>query len=160
MESLSIVKGSRINFMASGKGISQTRSWVFCSLRGPGNPELNLVSIGFLCLLLKEMMVSQEAFDAELFVFWIKKSQADGQLDICLKVSHFHGTSLVVQWLRIHLAMKRTLSREGLLEKEMVIHANILAGKSHGQRNLAGCSSWGLQRVRRDWVTEHAGTGN
>ena len=30
-----------------------------------------------------------------------------------------------------------------------------LPGKSHGQRSLVGCSSWGCKRVRPDEVTEH-----
>ena len=29
-----------------------------------------------------------------------------------------------------------------------------LPGKSHGQRSLAGCSTWGHKRVRHDWVTK------
>ena len=31
------------------------------------------------------------------------------------------------------------------LEKEMAIHSSILPGKSHGQRSLAGSSSWGCK---------------
>ena len=31
------------------------------------------------------------------------------------------------------------------LEKEMATHSSILAGKSHGQRSLAGYSPWGHQ---------------
>ena len=33
----------------------------------------------------------------------------------------------------------RSLSREDPLEEEMVTYSSILAGKSHGQRSLAGC---------------------
>ena len=29
----------------------------------------------------------------------------------------------------------------------------LLPGKSHGRRSLVGCSPWGPQRVRQDWVT-------
>ena len=29
------------------------------------------------------------------------------------------------------------------LEKEMATYSSILVGKIHGQRSLAGCSSWG-----------------
>ena len=36
----------------------------------------------------------------------------------------------------------------------------ILAGRSHGQRSLAGYSLIGLQRVRHDWATKHASTHN
>ena len=34
------------------------------------------------------------------------------------------------------------LSWEDALEKEMATHSSILAGKSHGQRSLAGFSLW------------------
>ena len=34
----------------------------------------------------------------------------------------------------------RSLGREHLLEKEMVV---FLPGESHGQRSLVGCSPWG-----------------
>ena len=37
-----------------------------------------------------------------------------------------------------------------LLEKEMATHSSILAGKSHGQRSLAGYSPWGRKTVRHD----------
>ena len=37
----------------------------------------------------------------------------------------------------------RSLGQEGPLEKGMASHSSILAGESHGQRNLAGCSPWG-----------------
>ena len=30
----------------------------------------------------------------------------------------------------------------------------LLPGKSHGQRNLVGCTPWGCRRVRRDLVTK------
>ena len=33
----------------------------------------------------------------------------------------------------------RSLSREDLLEEDMATYSSILAGKSHGQRSLAGC---------------------
>ena len=36
----------------------------------------------------------------------------------------------------------RSLGREGGLEEEMATHSSILAGKSHGQRSLAGYSPW------------------
>ena len=39
----------------------------------------------------------------------------------------------------------QSLSREDLPEKEMAIHSNILAGKSHRWRSLAGQSPWGLK---------------
>ena len=37
----------------------------------------------------------------------------------------------------------QSLGREDPLEKEVATHSSILAGKSHGQRSLAGYSSWG-----------------
>ena len=36
-----------------------------------------------------------------------------------------------------------SLGREDPLEEEMATHSSILAGKSHGQRSLAGYSPWG-----------------
>ena len=38
----------------------------------------------------------------------------------------------------------------------------LLPGKSHGQRSLVGCSPWGSQRVRHNWVTSlsRIGEGN
>ena len=36
-----------------------------------------------------------------------------------------------------------SLSQEDPLEEKIAIHFSILAWKSHGQRNLAGYSSWG-----------------
>ena len=36
-----------------------------------------------------------------------------------------------------------SLSQEDPLEKEMATHSSSLPGKSHGQRNLVGYSSWG-----------------
>jgi len=37
----------------------------------------------------------------------------------------------------------RDLSKEDPLKEEMATHSNILAGKSHGQKILAGYSPWG-----------------
>ena len=38
------------------------------------------------------------------------------------------------------------LDREDPLEKGMETHSSVsLPGKSHGQRNLVGCSPWGRQ---------------
>ena len=45
--------------------------------------------------------------------------------------------------------------REDILEKEMAAHSRILAGKSYGQRILAGCSPWGCKRVGYDWATKY-----
>ena len=39
------------------------------------------------------------------------------------------------------------LGGEGPLEWEMATHPSILAWKSHGQRRLVGCCSWGLKEL-------------
>ena len=48
-------------------------------------------------------------------------------------------------------AMQKTqvlsLGWEDPLEKEMATPPVFLPGKSHGQRNVAGCSPWGHKRV-------------
>ena len=36
----------------------------------------------------------------------------------------------------------------------MATHSSILAGKSHGQRSLAGYSPWGCKRVGHDLATK------
>ena len=43
-----------------------------------------------------------------------------------------------------------SLGGEDPLEEEIEPHSSILAGESHGQRSLAGYSSWGSQRVGHD----------
>ena len=40
-----------------------------------------------------------------------------------------------------------SLGWEDPLEKEMATPPVFLPGKSHGQRNVAGCSPWGHKRV-------------
>ena len=37
----------------------------------------------------------------------------------------------------------QSLGQEDSLEEEMATHSSVPAGKSHGQRGLAGCSPWG-----------------
>ena len=44
----------------------------------------------------------------------------------------------------------QSLGQEDPLEKGMATHSNTLAGRSHGQRSLAGYSPWGCKRVRLD----------
>ena len=44
----------------------------------------------------------------------------------------------------------RSLGREGPLEKGMATHSSILAGESHGQRNLMSFSPW-HRRVKQDF---------
>ena len=60
-----------------------------------------------------------------------------------------HGTSLVVQMVKNMPAMQETLF-DPWIEKiswrrEGQPTPVFLAGKSHGQRNLVGCSPWGLK---------------
>ena len=38
--------------------------------------------------------------------------------------------------------------------KEMANHSSILAWDKNGQRNMAGCSTWGCKKVGLDFVTE------
>jgi len=53
--------------------------------------------------------------------------------------------------VRIHLPMRemqvRSLGGEDPLEKEMTTPPVFLPGKSHGQRSLAGYSSWGCKEL-------------
>ena len=47
----------------------------------------------------------------------------------------------------------QSLGQEDPLQKEMV-HSSILAGKSHGQRSLAGYSPWGHKELdMTEWLT-------
>ena len=39
------------------------------------------------------------------------------------------------------------LGRDDLLEEGMATHSRLLAGKFHGQRSLAGYSSWALKEL-------------
>ena len=59
------------------------------------------------------------------------------------------GASLVAQTVKTLPAMQETrvpsLSWEDPSEKEMAIHSRILAGESHRQRSLTGCSPWGCR---------------
>ena len=67
--------------------------------------------------------------------------------------------SLIVQSIKNLPAMQETwvrfLGREDPLEKEMAIHSSILAGKSRGQRRLAGYNPWGHKSRTRlsDYTT-------
>ena len=47
----------------------------------------------------------------------------------------------------------QTLGQEDPLEESMATHSSVLAGKSHGQRSLAGYSPWGHKESD---TTEHA----
>ena len=50
-----------------------------------------------------------------------------------------------------------SLGRKDPLEKEMATHSSIFAGKSHGQRSLAGYSPWSHKELdmTSDWATRH-----
>jgi len=48
----------------------------------------------------------------------------------------------------------RSVCWEDPLEKETATHFSILAGKSHGQRNLVGYNPWGCQRTGHDLTND------
>ena len=50
---------------------------------------------------------------------------------------------------RLLLGRKVMTNLDSILEKAMAPHSSTLAGKSHGQRSLVGCSPWG----REEWDT-------
>ena len=68
-------------------------------------------------------------------------------IDYLFLLCSIHCTSLVAQMVKCLPAMQetwvRSLGQEDPLEKEMATHSSTLAGKSHGQRRLAGYSPWG-----------------
>ena len=47
----------------------------------------------------------------------------------------------------------RSLGQEGPLQKEMATHSVFLPGESHGQRSMAGYSSWGCKEPDTAEVT-------
>ena len=51
-----------------------------------------------------------------------------------------------------------SLGQKGSLEKEMATHSGILAWEISWRQEPGGLQPMGLQRVRHDWVTEHAQT--
>ena len=57
-------------------------------------------------------------------------------------------------WLCGKEDMGLILGQEDALEKEIATHPVLLWGKCHGQRSLAGYSSWGCKRVRHDLATK------
>ena len=63
------------------------------------------------------------------------------------------GASLVAQWERTRLPMKKTwvqsLGREDPLERVWQPTSVFLPGKSHGQRSLEGYSPGGHKRIRQ-----------
>ena len=53
------------------------------------------------------------------------------------------GAQMVKRLLTIRDTWLQSLGWEDPLEKEMATHSSIIAGKSHGRRNLGGYSPWG-----------------
>ena len=72
------------------------------------------------------------------------KTQQTNALGACTLI--FISSLILFQMVKSLLAMQKTsvqsLGQEDHLEKEMATHFITLAWKSHGWRNLAGCSSW------------------
>ena len=73
------------------------------------------------------------------------------------------NSSQVVQWKRIHLPMQetqetwvRSLGQEDPLEKEIATHSSVLAWRIPLPEEPGGLQSMVLQRIGRDWTTEHA----
>ena len=54
----------------------------------------------------------------------------------------------------------QSLGQEDTLEEEMATHSSILAWKSPWTEEPGGLQSIGSQRVRYNWVAEHAHTQN
>ena len=61
----------------------------------------------------------------------------------------FPGGSVVKNLSAKQEMWVRFQGQEDPLEKEMAAHSSILAGKSHGQRSLAGYSPWSHQESNR-----------
>ena len=61
------------------------------------------------------------------------------------------GASLVAHRVKNTPAMQETwvwsLGQEDHLEKGTATHSRILAGESHGQRSLVGCSPWSRKEL-------------
>ena len=55
----------------------------------------------------------------------------------------FPGGTVVKSLPAMQETWVQSLGQEDPLEEEMPTHSSILAGKSHGQRNLMGYSPWG-----------------
>ena len=64
-----------------------------------------------------------------------------------------HRAFLVAQ-LSMQETQVRSPGQEDPLEKEMATTPVFLPRKSHGQKNLADCGTWGYKRVRRGLVTK------
>ena len=75
----------------------------------------------------------------------------------CYPGTNLPGGSVVKNPPVMQETWVRSLAWEDPLEKEMSTHSSMLAGKSQGQRKLAGYSSRG-PRVGHEWATEHTCT--
>ena len=97
----------------------------------------------------------------EISSFW--KTEFQREIVAQLPGYMVHG---LLRWhvvKKTHLPMQeawemwvQSLGQEDPLEKGMTTHSSILAWKSHGQRRLEGCSSWGHRvGLRSDLVCTH-----
>ena len=84
---------------------------------------------------------------------------------MCVGAQSERGASRGGQWGRTRLSVQemqemwvRSLGLGDPLEEEMATHSSILAWRISGTEELGGLQSMGPQRVKHDWVTEHAGT--
>ena len=66
----------------------------------------------------------------------------------------FLGGSVVKNSPAMQEMQVRSLGQEDPLEKDMATHSSILAWEIDGQRNLAGYSSQGRKRARRDLASD------
>ena len=72
----------------------------------------------------------------------ISHPSSTGHTCIFTRGQYFPGGSVVKNPPAKQEMQARFLDREDPLEKEMATHSNILPGKSHKQRNLAGYNLW------------------
>ena len=88
------------------------------------------------------------------FILWIFI------LDLCYPLTDFLWTSLVAQMVGIYLYCRRSRFDPWVgkipLEKGMATLSSILAWRIPWTEEPGWLQSMGLQRVRHDWMTEHA----
>ena len=72
----------------------------------------------------------------------------------------FAGGSVVKNLHSVQEMQVRSLDQEDPLEKEVATRSSVLAGKSHGQRSLAGYSPQGGKRVRYGLAAKQQQTSN
>ena len=77
-------------------------------------------------------------------------------------INNIYGTSLVAQWLRIHLPIQKTWiwsqGQKDPLEEKMETYSSILAWKIPWAEEPGGLQSMGPQRVTHNWVSTHTRT--